>query len=319
MKLTNPEVRIETTNICNASCIMCPREKMDRLEGVMNAKLFKKIVDEAKSLGTKNIFLGGFGEPLTDPMIVDRVRYVKQQGMYCNFISNGSLWNKDITVQLIEAGLDEVRFSFYGQDKQTYEIVHRGLNYDITHNNIRNVIETRNRLGRKKPVVLVYFLTLDNNQKQVEAFREEWETLVDFIEIWRPHNFGDGRDYRNRQEVRKKESCGRPKRGPVQFQYDGTIIPCCYDYGGKMILGDINDNTIPEILRGEKYEALRRAHESGDFSAAPYCNECDQLLEHSDALVYTNRHNLPADQAVLLSNSNLFNLGQEGRVPVNQE
>ena len=319
MKLTNPEVRIETTNICNASCIMCPREKMDRLEGVMNAKLFKKIVDEAKSLGTKNIFLGGFGEPLTDPMIVDRVRYVKQQGMYCNFISNGSLWNNDITVQLIEAGLDEVRFSFYGQDKQTYEIVHRGLNYDITHNNIRNVIETRNRLGRKKPVVLVYFLTLDNNQKQVEAFREEWETLADFIEIWRPHNFGDGRDYRNRQEVRKKESCGRPKRGPVQFQYDGTIIPCCYDYGGKMILGDINDNTIPEILRGEKYEALRRAHESGDFSAAPYCNECDQLLEHSDALVYTNRHNLPADQAVLLSNSNLFNLGQEGRVPVNQE
>lgn len=319
MKLTNPEVRIETTNICNASCIMCPREKMDRLEGVMNAKLFKKIVDEAKSLGTKNIFLGGFGEPLTDPMIVDRVRYVKQQGMYCNFISNGSLWNKDITVQLIEAGLDEVRFSFYGQDKQTYEIVHRGLNYDITHNNIRNVIETRNRLGRKKPVVLVYFLTLDNNQKQVEAFREEWETLADFIEIWRPHNFGDGRDYRNRQEVRKKESCGRPKRGPVQFQYDGTIIPCCYDYGGKMILGDIHDNTIPEILRGEKYEALRRAHESGDFSAAPYCNECDQLLEHSDALVYTNRHNLPADQAVLLSNSNLFNLGQEGRVPVNQE
>lgn len=319
MKLTNPEVRIETTNICNASCIMCPREKMDRLEGVMNAKLFKKIVDEAKSLGTKNIFLGGFGEPLTDPMIVDRVRYVKQQGMYCNFISNGSLWNKDITVQLIEAGLDEVRFSFYGQDKQTYEIVHRGLNYDITHNNIRNVIETRNRLGRKKPVVLVYFLTLDNNQKQVEAFREEWETLADFIEIWRPHNFGDGRDYRNRQEVRKKESCGRPKRGPVQFQYDGTIIPCCYDYGGKMILGDIHDNTVPEILRGEKYEALRRAHESGDFSAAPYCNECDQLLEHSDALVYTNRHNLPADQAVLLSNSNLFNLGQEGRVPVNQE
>lgn len=298
---------------------MCPREKMDRLEGVMNAKLFKKIVDEAKSLGTKNIFLGGFGEPLTDPMIVDRVRYVKQQGMYCNFISNGSLWNKDITVQLIEAGLDEVRFSFYGQDKQTYEIVHRGLNYDITHNNIRNVIETRNRLGRKKPVVLVYFLTLDNNQKQVEAFREEWETLADFIEIWRPHNFGDGRDYRNRQEVRKKESCGRPKRGPVQFQYDGTIIPCCYDYGGKMILGDIHDNTVPEILRGEKYEALRRAHESGDFSAAPYCNECDQLLEHSDALVYTNRHNLPADQAVLLSNSNLFNLGQEGRVPVNQE
>ncbi len=319
MKLTNPEVRIETTNICNASCIMCPREKMDRLEGVMDMKLFKKIVDESKSHGATNVFLGGFGEPLTDPLLAERVRYVKQSGMYCNFISNGSLWNKDVAHQLIEAGLDEVRFSFYGQDKQTYEIVHRGLNYDITHSNIRNVIETRNRLGRKNPVILVYFLTLDNNKNQIEAFREEWEPLADYIEIWRPHNFGDGRDYRDRSEVRKKESCGRPKRGPLQFQYDGTLIPCCYDYGGKMILGDIHDNSIPEILRGEKYEQLRQVHEKGEFSALPYCDKCDQMLEHADALVYTNRHNLPPDKAVLLSNSNLFNLGQERPVPVSQK
>lgn len=319
MKLTNPEVRIETSNICNASCIMCPREKMDRLEGVMDMKLFKKIVDESKLHGATNLFLGGFGEPLTDPLMVERVRYVKQKGLFCNFISNGSLWNKDLATQFVEAGLDEVRFSFYGQDKHTYEVVHRGLSYDITRNNIRNLIETRNRMGRKNPTILVYFLTLDNNKNQIELFRQEWEPLADYIEIWRPHNFGDGRDYRDRAEARKKETCGRPKRGPVQFQYDGTVIPCCYDYGGKMILGDIHENTIPEILRGEKYEELRQAHESGDFTRLPYCNDCDQLLEHSDALVYTNRHNLPPEQAVRLSNSNLFNLGKEGPVPVNQE
>lgn len=318
MKLTNPEVRIETTNICNAACIMCPREKMDRLEGVMDMRLFKRIVDESKSLGATNVFLGGFGEPLTDPLMVDRVRYVKQAGMFCNFISNGSLWTRDLAKQFVEAGLDEVRFSFYGQDKQTYEIVHRGLNYDITHRNIHNLIETRNQMGRKNPAILVYFLVLDNNQKQIDSFRAEWEGVADFIEIWRPHNFGDGRDYRDRGEPRKKETCGRPKRGPIQFQYDGTMIPCCYDYAGKIILGDYREQSIPEILRGEKYEAIRQAHESGDFAAFPYCDSCDQLLEHADALVYTNRHGLPPDQAVKLSNSNLFDLKTEGGVPVNR-
>lgn len=312
MKLTNPEVRIETTNICNAACVMCPREKMDRLEGVMDMALFKKIVDESKALGATNVFLGGFGEPLTDPLLAERVRHIKRQGMFCNFISNGSLWNKEIVREFIEAELDEVRFSFYGQDKQAYEVVHRGLNYDITHRNIHNLIETRNALGRKDPAILVCFLVLDNNREQVESFRKEWEGIADHIEIWMPHNFGNGRNYRDRSEPRKKESCGRPRRGALQFQYDGTLVPCCYDYGGNMVLGDIRERSIPEILRGEEYEALRQAHESGDFSTHPYCDRCDQLLEHADALVYTNRHNLPSGQAVNLSNSNLFDLKKEG-------
>jgi len=31
---------------------------------------------------------------------------------------------------------------------------------------------------------------------------------------------------------------------------------------------------------------------------------------HSDALVYTNRHNLPAEEAVKLSNTDLYNLSE---------
>ncbi|MFQ5671859.1 MAG: radical SAM/SPASM domain-containing protein [Nitrospinales bacterium] len=308
MKLSNPEVRIETTNMCNAACIMCPREKMDRLEGVMEMDLYKRIVDECKELGASAVFLGGFGEPLMDPMIVERIRYVKQQGMFCNFISNGSLWDETLAREIIEAGLDEIRFSFYGQDKTVYEEVHRGLNFEITRNNIYNLINLRKTLGSKTPTVMVYFLNLSQNHAHLEAFREEWEPVADFIEIWEPHNFTNGRNYRDLDVPRKKESCGRPKNGPLQFQYDGTMIPCCYDYAGKAVLGDCREQSIPEILRGEKYEALRQAHANEDYSQQPLCDNCDQLLEHSDALIYTNRHNLPAEEAVLLTNSNHYQL-----------
>ncbi|MEC7641416.1 MAG: radical SAM/SPASM domain-containing protein [Nitrospinota bacterium] len=308
MKLTNPEVRIETTNICNATCIMCPREKMDRLEGIMDMDLFKRIVDECKDLGATSVFLGGFGEPLMDDLLVDRVRYVKQRNMFCNFISNGSLWNEEAARGFIDAGLDEIRFSFYGQDKETYEEVHRGLNYEITRKNIYKLIDLRKTMGSKTPTILVYFLNLSQNEEHQDSFRAEWEPVADFIEIWKPHNFTDGRDYRGLNVPRKKESCGRPKKGPIQFQYDGTMIPCCYDYAGKVVLGDYNEQSIPEILKGKEYEALRQAHEKEDYSDQPLCDNCDQLLEHADALVYTNRHNLPAEEAVLLTNSNHYQL-----------
>jgi len=39
-KLEHPEVRIETTNHCNAACVMCPREKMTRPKTTMSIDHF---------------------------------------------------------------------------------------------------------------------------------------------------------------------------------------------------------------------------------------------------------------------------------------
>ena len=52
------------------------------------------------------------------------------------------------------------------------------------------------------------------------------------------------------------------------------------------------------------------------FGLFPYCDQCDQLLPHADALVYTNRHNLPAEEAVKLSNTDLYNLSEGEEIKV---
>ena len=54
-------------------------------------------------------------------------------------------------------------------------------------------------------------------------------------------------------------------------------------------------------MRQQDLALLRYAHRMKKFSLFPYCDQCDQLLPHSDALVYTNRHNLPPEEAVKLS------------------
>ncbi len=306
MKLTNPEIRIETTNKCNSHCIMCPREKMKRKQGIMDIILFKDILDEVKDYGITNVFLGGYGEPLTDPMIVDRIEYVKKFDFYVNFISNGCLLNEKKAEELIYAGLNEIRFSLYGLTRDVYEGIHRGLSFDTTKRNILNLINLRHKLNRDNPKIYVFFLILNNNSHEVEMFKEEWEGIADAIEIWRPHNFGDGKMFRHVNG--NKVSCGRPKMGPIQIQLDGTVIPCCWDYDGRMILGDLKKDSLEDILHNEKYRAIRDAHQKKEFEKFPFCNNCDQLNEKSDALVYSTRHNLPPEEAIKLTNSSLFNL-----------
>jgi radical SAM protein with 4Fe4S-binding SPASM domain len=161
---------------------------------------------------------------------------------------------------------------------------------------------------------------MPENHMDEEFFKSYWEPKVDAVEIWRPHNFGDGRDYRDRNAVNlidKKTTCGRPENGPLQIQWNGEVIPCCYDYNNKIILGNAFEKPILDILNNDKYRLLRYAHSVGEFNIFPYCDQCDQLLPHADALVYTNRHNLPAEEAVKLSNTDLYNLTEAKDIDLN--
>ena len=61
---------------------------------------------------------------------------------------------------------------------------------------------------------------------------------------------------------------------------------------------------------------MRESHKSGKFNIFPYCDQCDQLLPHSDALVYTNRHNLNPEEAVKLSNTDLYDLVNSSEIEI---
>jgi len=315
-KLFHAEVRYEVTDHCNASCIMCPRDEHEhgREHGIMSQDKYEKSIDEVVMLGAKKVVLTGFGEPMLDKNLELKIAYAKAKGLSTYIITNGSVLNSKRAEKILEAGLDEMRVSFYGMGKDTYNTVMQGLDYDKTRNGLIEFLALRDRLGSHTKVQLSY-LTMPENAKDEQAFKDFWEPRVDAIEIWRPHNFGDGRDYRDRdKDVAVKTSCGRPESGPLQIQWNGEVIPCCYDYNNKIVLGNAFDQPVLEILNGFKYRLLRYAHELKKFNIFPYCDQCDQLLPHADALVYTNRHNLPAEEAVKLSNTDLYNLVEDKEI-----
>lgn len=311
-KLIHPEVRYEVTNFCNATCIMCPRDKHNRLQGVMPQDDYEKSVDEVSALGAEKVVLTGFGEPLLDKKLEKKVAYLTRKGISSYFITNASGLTKTRAQRLLDAELDELRISFYGMTPKSYNLIMKGLDFARTKQKVADFIELRNKHSHKTKIQISY-LEMDENRDETDSFVEYWESLVDAIEVWRPHNFGDGRDYRERSNdynLIEKETCGRPENGPLQIQWNGEIVPCCYDYNNAIVLGNAFQDNVLQILNSFKYRLLRYAHELGHFSIFPYCNQCDQLLPRSDALVYTNRHNLPPEDAVKLSNTDLYDLSR---------
>src|SRR5437773_8905697 len=74
-------VQIESTNICNAKCVFCPRDEMHRPQGVMSRELFRKVVDECAALGITHVRMHNYGEAFLDRYLTEKVRYAKEKGI----------------------------------------------------------------------------------------------------------------------------------------------------------------------------------------------------------------------------------------------
>ena len=179
-------LEIESHNVCNLKCVMCPYPIMTREKTLMKMELFEKIVDDGAASGIREINLSLCGEPFLDTLLFERIRYVKSKGMQSNFYSNGTLLTKDRIDTLLETGLDSIIFSFDGGTKETYERIRVGADFKKTKGNLIGLIKERNRRGLKKPTILITFTTQKENStisKPSEPFGRGLLTGLTFMRL----------------------------------------------------------------------------------------------------------------------------------------
>lgn len=261
-------VQIESTNICNAKCVFCPRDEMHRKQGIMSFELFTKIVDECAELGITHLRVHNYGEPFVDRKLVEKVRYAKQKGIQeVGMISNGSLITEPVARGMIEAGLDAINISVDASGKEVFESTRIGLKYDKVIANIERLVRIRAELGRRRPKLILSFVR-QNNSADEQAFIEHWRKVADKIHITDLHNWGGTLH----QQSDVNYPCYRPWL-TFTVLWDGRVSLCCADFDGHTILGDMNTSTIKEIWNNDKFLAVRREHlESG---GPDVCRACD--------------------------------------------
>ena len=261
-------VQIESTNICNAKCVFCPRDEMHRRQGIMSFDLFRKIVDECVELGITHVRVHNYGEPFVDRKLVDKVRYAKEKGIQeVGMISNGSLITDQVARGMVDAGLDAINISVDASGKDVFESTRIGLKYDKVIANIERLVRIRAESGKRRPKLILSFVR-QNNSADEQAFIEHWRKVADKIHITDLHNWGGTLH----QQSDVNYPCYRPWL-TFTVLWDGRVSLCCADFDGHTILGDLNTSSIKEIWNNERYLSVRREHlESG---GPDVCRACD--------------------------------------------
>lgn len=261
-------VQIESTNICNAKCVFCPRDDMHRKQGIMTLDLFRKVVDECAELGITHVRMHNYGEAFIDKKLVEKVRYAKDKGIKeVGVISNGSLITENVARGMIDAGLDAINISVDASGKDVFESTRIGLKYDKVIANIERLVRLRAESGKRRPKLILSFVR-QNNSADEQAFIEHWRGIADKVHITDLHNWAGTLN----TESDVNYPCYRPWL-TFTILWDGRVSLCCADFDGKIILGDLNTSSIRDIWNAEPYRNARRQHlESG---GPDICRSCD--------------------------------------------
>ncbi len=261
-------VQVETTNACNARCIICPHRRMQRPIHHMTEDLFRSIVDECAEHSCRSLHLHNFGEPLLDRDLPRRIAHAKSRNIrQVKIFSNGSLLSGRLARELIDSGLDEIKISFDGASKEEYEKIRYPLRYDIVTQNVADLITHRDRTGSTMRITMACCSTSDK-----DATMNSLADRVDGFSFGKVHNWGADQEFSaKRQGIRKP--CSRVWR-TFTVLADGRASLCCLDYEGQVVLGTLHDQSIAAIWRNPAYGRIRRAHARAEQSGLPLCGGC---------------------------------------------
>ena len=291
---TNNELRIEVTTKCNYNCNICPRERLTRAMETMDFELFKYIFDKINTETSQynTLTFPGMGEPLLDEAIDDKIIYAKKHNYNILMLTNGSLLTVDRFRRLEDIGMDSIRVSIYGNSSESYNAMH-GISNTDSFLRIKENLTEISRIKTKTSLLLTYNVVDGCNDSALESWIEYWKDKVDLLEVWRPHNWVDSKDYRAVQKDKLK-TCGRPLNTPLQIQVDGTVNMCCFDFDGKLLLGDLRTQTLEEIFESSMFNKILRYHTSGDYRGSGIiCENCDQRnVEKTDAMIYNSKYDI---------------------------
>ena len=120
-------VYVEVTNKCNLNCSTCMRNVWNVEYGHMPEEMFEQLLNGLGNCPEKSeIFIGGYGEPLSHPNILQLVERAKRRGFPVVMITNGVLLTEAVASRLIDLKLDMLWVSLDGASAECYADVRLG-------------------------------------------------------------------------------------------------------------------------------------------------------------------------------------------------
>ena len=205
-------INVELTTRCNLACTFCTNPTLTKEQIFdIDKNLLNKVVSEAKAYSLPSVNLNGLGESLLVKELPDIIQSFKDAGvMDVMMHTNCTLLTKDLSVKLVEAGLDRLIFSVDSPSKKTYERMrlsrkkssievskaskevyfNESLDLDVDselwERTVANVLQfraVRNWLKSETPLLRSTMILTEDTKNEVDYFYSFWNGLVDQITL----------------------------------------------------------------------------------------------------------------------------------------
>ncbi len=275
------KIYIEITNVCNLSCSFCAQA--ERPKEYMSLPVFKKIIDQVKGL-TDTVAFHILGEPLLHPELSSFLSYAQQSGLKINLTTNGTLLNKEMSVLLVDQEIQQVNISLQAiwqleERKKYLENIFSFIELSQKNNpegyiNLRlwNVLtaelaELREIISKFFAKEIVFPANLAELKKQ-KSYHLKNKVYLNFDTqfAWPVLD----------SEIKQVEGFCYGLSAHIGILVDGTVIPCCLDSAGIMVLGNIKNESLVEILNSARVQKIKAGFQHR-LLVEPLCQRCGYI------------------------------------------
>ena len=268
---------IEPVSSCNLKCPFC--FQIDKsftrkpFMGVMKMDLFKKILDEANEFGVGAITFASRGEPTLHKQLTEMLLYAsnKENIFEIKINTNGTFLNEKLIHDIFKSRVTQLVISADHYEKNNYERLRKGSNFEKTIKNVDNLFRIRNeQYPNSCTEIRVSGVDADKNIDR-KAFKDFWIKRSDHVSIALPLERWD--TYKNNIHNDISDPCEK-LWDRMYIWFDGKVNPCDADYKSYLSFGNVSKNTLKEVWNSEKINSLRKDHLNNERLKIKPCDRC---------------------------------------------
>ncbi len=252
---------IDVTSKCNLKCVICRGQypELETKTEVMPFHTYKAILSHLPR-SIESILLSNIGEPLLHPQIFKIIDYTSRAGFRPVVFTNGTLLTEDVCRKFLSSCLYSLNISLETDPENCWKI--RGTDLEKLELNVKRLLDLKKRIETRVKINLS-LVVHKGNAKNIPDFLAKWAGVVDEVKI-SPVQLNEKNE--------NPSLCSELWRGNINIRPDGSVSPCCADFIGELIIGNVLNTDLLTIWRGTKMQNLRATVIRREF---PYkCRNC---------------------------------------------
>ncbi len=256
-------LKIEITDYCNARCVFCNYNKTNTHMALSDIVSIVNKCPEILRVEPQHL-----GEPLMHPDFLDIIRFLKNKGKKIAFHTNASLLKGDLAEGIAEVAPELIRFSVESDNKEDYESLRIGLNWEEVLGNIGRF----QAIKKDTTHTQVVMLRTPENADRIDKIGRFWAGIVNSVTTAQelPH----GRNLKGRLRA-KPLKCWKIE-SMLTIKVNGDIVICCEDWNSEYVIGNVKEG-IKNAINSEKAKDLTDQLSKG--KPLSICETCSVFWE----------------------------------------